>query len=201
MTYKPVESPWVVAITSGLSMVATIVNSLAKLDGMTPFWADVLVTLALACALFHWMFFLYAKAKRPPNINEAPTQRRKATALSFGGRMLSSLAVPLVLCGLMLWTLEPLVSHLRGNAHWSVCGTFVGACQTRSSVQLFDLRRRPLGECFATHDDTGYLQERGGGVTGYRPAFIKDCNCPRAIFVKLPPEAFSERCHGVLELR
>jgi hypothetical protein len=153
-------SPLFVTILAiGTSAIAAV-NEFTNAFQFEPFWVDVGFALAALGVALYLLRSMISGAKA-----DGSTQGRRRLQMNLDPVRAAMGIILLVIFSLSIG--RPIRNAVAGD--WTVCGTFVSACEKNSCIRLFDEKgRKSMEECLPL-DDTGYLALHSEARWRYQP--------------------------------
>jgi hypothetical protein len=197
---KLLENPLLSLATTILALLA-LLNTIVGSFGLSPFWSDVVICLFLVYTTFRWGRIALSGIRRRETIPELDGTRHEVVSYrTLFVRSLSPIVVIVILVLLLSWNAVPVLRQAR-EANWSVCGSFLKACNSRVCLKFTDSRGRPVSaECLSVDDDSGYKNFTAPNWRAYRPKrVVVVCEGTPSEPVELDQSFFDATCEGRIE--
>ena len=197
---KLLENPVLSLATTILALLA-LLNTVVGSFGLSPFWSDVVICLFLGYTIFRWGGIALSGIRRRERVLELEGTRHEVVSYRrLFVRSLPAILVIVILLLLLSWNAVPVVRH-ASEANWSVCGSFLKACNSRVCLKFLDSRGRPISpECVSVDDDSGYKHFTAPNWWTYQPKHVAVvCEGTPSEPVALDQSFFDATCEGTIE--
>jgi hypothetical protein len=191
--------PWATGFSALAAALVGLSNSPLWI-GVEAFLVDSVTLVLLLVSMAAWARQLWEANQTAPSLLLDASGKSAQPARTRNTTRKLSLIFFFALGGCFVWTLRAPIAHviqLTTEGRWVVCGEFQPTCGSTGCIRLVDAHGRPIGQCNALQDASGYIAIRAPSLLSYRPkGAVAVCGNQESRSFELTDIFFAPNCSG-----